>query len=133
MEAREKYVDPSVGQGELVGATRVYGNSRAAWFRDGHYYDRGGTEVSAELAAQPEFEVVAEPESVVETAPTYAPSPVEPAPGAEPVVVTDDRAAKLAGMHPKRLAAMVRLAGGDPAVGKGSVAANKRWLLEHTE
>lgn len=103
----------------MEGATQVFGNSKARWFRDGKYYDRNGQPITEAEAAEPEFEVEAEPEPPEETTPTYAPAP----PG------DDGRRATLGAMRAARLAELVKTAGGRPARSRRE---NIDWLLANT-
>jgi hypothetical protein len=115
----------------MEGASPIYGNSRARWARDGHYFDRNGREVSAAEAVLPEFEDEPAPVAAEETVPSYQYGK-PPAP-TESIVITESvRSELLAGMNAQAIAKLVRVAGGHPARGPGSREQNERWLLENT-
>ncbi len=136
----------------MEGATRVFGNSKAAWFRDGHYFNGAGVEITPEEAAQPDY--IDEPVPVVSNEPPSYERSVQPTGIAVSLADTEakivgtaspvadlelaaepeprTRVDVLGALHTPALAKLVKVAGGEPATGKGARAANIRWLIDNT-
>lgn len=137
---------------DLTRATRVYGSSRAAWFQEGHYFNREGQLIDPSEAAKP-----AEGDVIPQTA-TVAPAPmtvataietIAPALATVPeyVAVVDkpverepedrnwggDKYLKLKALKTTVLAAMVMKAGGTPSTGLGAKKKNIEWLMANVK
>lgn len=132
---------------DLTRASRVYGDSRAAYFLDGQYYAGDGTPVSFEEAALPNPKEPELPEPQSEETPSYtvvaAPKRIaEPDAIMDPPVERgtkvdatygDSRLLKLKPLSGHLLATMVMKAGGSPATGPGSKKKNIAWLMENVK